>query len=137
MAMRENMVVYCKVFLQNIKEYERLMPNEFLVKTIGRLNDEEGEARSIIQLDVNNDEYWNREKLLSQVKNTLLIFERTHPELDCCALYLLANQPDFLSEHELIQQEIEKRDHKVIIKIVLPHLANEKHILTTNQMLIL
>ncbi|CAG8820069.1 4720_t:CDS:2 [Gigaspora rosea] len=51
---------------------------------------------------------------------------KSNPEMvDCCALYLLANKPDFLSDHELIQQEIEKPGYKVIIKIVLPHLANE------------
>ncbi|CAG8562585.1 37653_t:CDS:2, partial [Gigaspora margarita] len=76
--------------------------SEFLVKTIGKLKDEKGEVGSIIQLDVNNDGYWNGEKLLSQVKNALLIFEKTHPgcvgiwafdnaTIDCCTLHLLAN----------------------------------------------
>ncbi|RIB25100.1 hypothetical protein C2G38_1900646, partial [Gigaspora rosea] len=40
---------------------------------------------------------------------------KSNPEMvDCCALYLLANKPDFLSDHELIQQEIEKPGYKVI-----------------------
>ncbi|CAG8802283.1 8666_t:CDS:2, partial [Gigaspora rosea] len=90
---REDIVAYHKVFLQDMKKYERLMlkwngincdvceePN-LLPETIGRLKDEEGEARSIMQLGVNNDGYWDGKKLLFQVKNALLIFERT--QLEC------------------------------------------------------
>ncbi|CAG8780141.1 2667_t:CDS:2 [Cetraspora pellucida] len=34
--------------------------------------------------------------------------------VNCCAQHLIANQPDFLNERGLIQQEIEKHGHKVI-----------------------
>ncbi|CAG8839583.1 14714_t:CDS:2, partial [Gigaspora margarita] len=87
---------------------EGLHISKFLVKTIGRLNDEEGEARSIIQLGVNNNGYWDRENTLPNYK-----VRKSNPKtVDCCALYLLANQSDFLSEHGLIQQEIEKHGYK-------------------------
>ncbi|CAG8758589.1 10276_t:CDS:2 [Gigaspora margarita] len=76
------------------------------------------------------DENWDGEKLLSQVKNAIRIFERTHPE--CIRIWAFDNATshtvmapdalvaarmnlhpsDFLNERGLIQQEIEKHGHK-------------------------
>ncbi|CAG8843370.1 34909_t:CDS:2, partial [Gigaspora margarita] len=55
-----------------------LYVSEFLVETIRRLKDEEGEARLIMQFGANHDGYWDGQKLLSQVKNAIEIFEKTH-----------------------------------------------------------
>ncbi|RIB29564.1 hypothetical protein C2G38_2155049 [Gigaspora rosea] len=53
--------------------------SDFLTEEIGRLKDNEGEARVIIALGANHDGYWNSERLLDQVHNAIIIFERTHP----------------------------------------------------------
>ncbi|CAG8818063.1 18973_t:CDS:2, partial [Gigaspora margarita] len=51
---------------------------KFLTKMIRQLKDEEGVARVIVETGRSQDENWNGEKLLSQVKNAIGIFERTH-----------------------------------------------------------
>ncbi|CAG8540178.1 16409_t:CDS:2, partial [Gigaspora rosea] len=79
----------------NISKPDKARYISFLTEEIGRLKDELGEARVIMQLGAKNDGYWN--------------------ELDitnCCARCLVANQPDFLAERGLIQKEIENRGYK-------------------------
>ncbi|CAG8844281.1 5085_t:CDS:2, partial [Gigaspora margarita] len=108
---------------------KELHVSEFLVETIGRLKDEEGETRLIMQLGTNHDGYWDRHKLLPQVKNGIEIFERTYPRYigvwafdnatshkvmvpDALVAARINLKPNFLNKCELIQQEIEKRGHK-------------------------
>ncbi|CAG8775230.1 16726_t:CDS:2 [Gigaspora margarita] len=124
---RENMVAYHKVFLQNMAEYDRLMPKwtdidckvceepEFLVKTIGRLKDEEGEARLIMQLGANHDGYWDRQKTHPGYIGVWAFDNATsHKVIASNALVAtrMNLKPDFLNERGLIQQEIEKYGHK-------------------------
>ncbi|CAG8769261.1 20481_t:CDS:2, partial [Gigaspora rosea] len=52
--------------------------SEFLTKTIRRLKDKKGE-----------NENWNGEKLLSQVKNAIEIFEQMHP--GCIEIWVFDN----------------------------------------------
>ena len=49
--------------------------SDFLTEKIGRLRDDEGEARVIMALGANRDGYWNGEKLLNQVRRAVVIFE--------------------------------------------------------------
>ena len=53
--------------------------SEFLTETIGRLKDDQGEAREFMVLGAKYDGYWNGEKLVSEVRRVVDIFERTHP----------------------------------------------------------
>ncbi|CAG8593095.1 18460_t:CDS:2, partial [Gigaspora rosea] len=80
---RENMITYCKVILQNMAEYDRLIPKLAdadckVYKKPYLLSDKKRETRLIIQFGANHDGYWDGQKLLFQVKNTIKIFERTH-----------------------------------------------------------
>ncbi|CAG8786467.1 43928_t:CDS:2, partial [Gigaspora margarita] len=49
--------------------------SNFLAKTIGRLKDDQEEARVVMELGTNKDGYWNSGKLLKQVRRALDIFE--------------------------------------------------------------
>ncbi|CAJ0909683.1 10713_t:CDS:2, partial [Entrophospora sp. SA101] len=110
----------------------------FLTETIGPLKDDTGEARVTMVLGANRDGYWNDKKpnksinLLGEPKGIEWVLKerglwqenmvldcqacsKKEPNPDnigCCARRLIANQPDFLAQKGLIQQEIESRGHK-------------------------
>ncbi|CAG8733191.1 6208_t:CDS:2 [Gigaspora margarita] len=58
---------------------KELHVSEFPTEMIRRLKDKKGEARVIVETGRSQDENWDGKKLLSQVKNAIGIFERTHP----------------------------------------------------------
>ncbi|CAG8846392.1 23391_t:CDS:1, partial [Gigaspora margarita] len=67
--------------------------SEFLTETIRQLKDEEGEARVIVETGRSQDENWDGEKLLSQLKNAIGIFERTHS--GCIGIWAFDNMTSY------------------------------------------
>src|SRR5947209_1057999 len=53
--------------------------SNFLIETIDCFKDNQGETWKIIVLGANYDGYWNSKKLITQVCNTIDIFERIYP----------------------------------------------------------
>ena len=66
-----------------------LMVSDFVDETIGFLRDDSSEARVI--LETSKDGYFNNDMLLKQVKKTVDIFEKVHPEAQ--GLFLFDNAP--------------------------------------------
>ena len=66
-----------------------LMVSDFVDETIGFLRDDSSEARVI--LETSKDGYFNNDMLLKQVKKTVDIFEKVHPEAQ--GFFLFDNAP--------------------------------------------